>query len=136
MSCLILVSEKALLRKNKHNLGIQAASAPDQGLGAVSLAKLHGEDSSKRSVFFPRTPISPASRRGRDGFSQKCHNAHVFCHSLFKCAHFARNTIHVVAVCHILQHLMMTIDHGELRHFCDDPVCPDTVWKLSTKYSP
>ena len=53
MSCLILVSEKALLRKNKHNLGIQAASAPDQGLGAVSLAKLHGEDSSKRSVFFP-----------------------------------------------------------------------------------
>ena len=25
----------------------------------------------------------------------------------------------------------MKVDHGELRHFCDDSVCPDPVWKLS-----
>ena len=27
----------------------------------------------------------------------------------------------------------MKIDYGKLRHFCDDPVCPDPVWKLSTQ---
>ena len=27
----------------------------------------------------------------------------------------------------------MKVDYGKLRHFCDDPVCPDTVWKLSVK---
>ena len=26
----------------------------------------------------------------------------------------------------------MKVDYGKLRHFCDDPVCPDPVWKLST----
>ena len=25
----------------------------------------------------------------------------------------------------------MKVDQGELRHFCDDPVCPDPVWKPS-----
>ena len=25
----------------------------------------------------------------------------------------------------------MKVYYGELRHFCDDPVCPDPVWKLS-----
>ena len=25
----------------------------------------------------------------------------------------------------------MKVDYGELRHFCDDLICPDPVWKLS-----
>ena len=25
----------------------------------------------------------------------------------------------------------MKVDHGKLWHLCDDPVCPDPVWKLS-----
>ena len=33
---------------------------------------------------------------------------------------------------YILQHVSMKVDYGELRHFCDEPVCPDPVWKLST----
>ena len=28
-------------------------------------------------------------------------------------------------------HFPMKDDYGESRHFCDDPVCPDPVWKLS-----
>ena len=27
-------------------------------------------------------------------------------------------------------HVAMSVDYGELRHFYDDPVCPDPVWKL------
>ena len=26
----------------------------------------------------------------------------------------------------------MKVDYEKLRHICDDPVCPDPVWKLST----
>ena len=29
-------------------------------------------------------------------------------------------------------HFPVVIHQGELRHFCDNPVCPDPVWKLST----
>ena len=41
-------------------------------------------------------------------------------------------------ICHMLQyfvsvclHFPMIVDYRELRHFCDDPICPDHVWKLS-----
>ena len=27
----------------------------------------------------------------------------------------------------------MKVDCGELRHFCEDPLCPHPVWKLSGK---
>ena len=43
------------------------------------------------------------------------------------CAHTLPRTAH------IWPHLAMTVDYGKLRHFCDDPVCPDPVWKLSIK---
>ena len=70
--------------------------------------------------FLGAPPISlssPASRRGRDKtfVSQKGHKPHVaiFCHILptfpYECSFI---------MC-------------ELRHFCDDPVCPDPVRKLS-----
>ena len=31
----------------------------------------------------------------------------------------------------VLFKIAMTFDHGKPPHFCDDPVCPDPVWKLS-----
>ena len=34
--------------------------------------------------------------------------------------------LHVAAFCQTA----MEVDRGKLRHFCDDPVCPDPVWKL------
>ena len=30
----------------------------------------------------------------------------------------------------------MKVHDGELRHFCDDPVCPDPVWKPSSDFPP
>ena len=27
----------------------------------------------------------------------------------------------------------MKVDYGTSRHFCDDPACPDPVWKLSAE---
>ena len=38
---------------------------------------------------------------------------------------------HVIC-CHMLMYFPMNIDYLELRHFSDDPGCPDPVWKLST----
>ena len=45
--------------------------------------------------------------------------------------------------CHRLQysgticpHFTTKVHQGELRKFCDDPVCPDPVWKLSTDREP
>ena len=32
----------------------------------------------------------------------------------------------------ILSKLTMRFDDGKWRHFCDDPVCPDPLWELST----
>ena len=32
-------------------------------------------------------------------------------------------------------HVAMTIAYGKLRHLCDDPVCPDPVWKPSRRAS-
>ena len=26
----------------------------------------------------------------------------------------------------------MNVGYGRLRHFCDEPVCPDPVWKLES----
>ena len=72
-----------------------------------------------------------ASRRGRDkvGFSQKGHTSHTFCNICFQCAR-------VATCCHIFvtfwPHIPATIHYGEWRRFCNDPVCPDPVWKLST----
>ena len=31
---------------------------------------------------------------------------------------------------YIYIYIYMKVDSGELRHFCDDPACPDPVWKL------
>ena len=42
--------------------------------------------------------------------------------------HVATHTIHLATNA---IHLAMKVDYGESRHFCDDPVCPDPVWKLS-----
>ena len=51
----------------------------------------------------------------------------------------ATNPIWFAIVClsvHILPqmlpHVAMRVDCWKLWHFCDDPVCPDPVWKLST----
>ena len=44
--------------------------------------------------------------------------------------HFVTNTI-----CFVTDtiHFAMTIYYGKLRHSCDDPVCPDSSWKLSRR---
>ena len=31
---------------------------------------------------------------------------------------------------HLMSHVATSVDYWKLRHFCDDPVCPDPVWKL------
>ena len=54
---------------------------------------------------------------------------------VLKCAHFAANTIHFATHPRYLAAntipFPMSLDYGQLLHFCDDPVCPDPVWKLS-----
>ena len=32
----------------------------------------------------------------------------------------------------MLPYVPVKVDYGKSRHLCDDPVCPDPVWKLST----
>ena len=44
----------------------------------------------------------------------------------------ATNTIHVATCCYILPHFAMKVYPEKLRRFCDDPLFPDPVWKLST----
>ena len=69
------------------------------------------------------------------------------CHNLFTCTHFATNTKHFAAHAHTVCHKCHTrchkchtfshdIDYRRLRHFCDDPVCPDPILKLSTRSPP
>ena len=43
-----------------------------------------------------------------------------------------KNMRHVATVCHLLYNFATNFDYGKWRHFCDDPVCPDPVWKLSS----
>ena len=52
------------------------------------------------------------TRSGQTGFLQKCHKSPTCCQNLP----------------HLFSHFAMKIDLGEIA---DDPVCPDTVWKLS-----
>ena len=67
-------------------------------------------------------------------------------HPHIKCAHFvifclSAQTLlqilyilpRVVTCCHILSHFLIYVDYGKLQHFCDDPVCPHPVWKLSSR---
>ena len=62
-----------------------------------------------------------------------CHGVcHVVCQqSAHILQHFATDTRHVAVRCYILQHFPMNVDYGEWRHFCDDHIYPDPVWKLS-----
>ena len=52
-------------------------------------------------------------------------NTHILPQIPYICA---TDTIHVATD---TMHFAMKVDFGNLRHFCDDPVCPDPVWKLS-----
>ena len=56
-------------------------------------------------------------------------------HSLPHVVMFCRMLSYCAMVCHLLSHVCtpfpMNADYGRSRHFCDDPVCPDPVWKLS-----
>ena len=36
----------------------------------------------------------------------------------------------------MLTHFSINVYCGKLRHFCDDPVCPDSIWKLSRETHP
>ena len=39
------------------------------------------------------------------------------------------NTMHVATCCHTSPHFATNIDYGQLRQFCEHPVCPEPVWK-------
>ena len=54
-------------------------------------------------------------------------------HILYYCCHMWP---HVDICCHILFTFFMKVHDGKLRRFCDDPVCPDPVWKLSSDAPP
>ena len=58
----------------------------------------------------------------------RCRSATNLLHSaiLFECACHKQHPC-----CHILLRFPMNIYHGKSRHLCDDPGCPDPVWKLS-----
>ena len=70
--------------------------------------------------------LSPASRRGRD--------KHCFHTRGTNPLHFAIVCFKVTC-CHMLRtfcpHFPMNVHYRESRHFCEDPICPDPVWKLS-----
>ena len=64
---------------------------------------------------------------GTNGVSQKGRIPPTCCHSLcVKCA-----CSYVATCCNRLPYFPMKVDEGKSRHFCDDPVCPDPVWKPS-----
>ena len=48
-------------------------------------------------------------------------------HILFKWTRFAVNAMHIASSCRIFPRKLT----GKSRHFCDDTVCLDPVWKLS-----
>ena len=53
----------------------------------------------------------------------------IFCCQVGTCCHI----LQYVATCfHMLPHFAMKVDYGKSRHLCDDPACPDPVWKLSS----
>ena len=58
---------------------------------------------------------------GQTRFSQKDHKSPTCCHVVC----FKRTL--VATFC---SHFPVKARQGESRHFCDDPVCPDPVWKL------
>ena len=71
--------------------------------------------------------MSLASGRGQDKscFLQKCNTSHVF---FCQCCLSAHG---LPEIPYMLQHFAMKVDDGKLRHFSDDPVCPDLIWRLS-----
>ena len=82
----------------------------------------------KRYFFFlPLLLTGLQKASGQTGFSQEGHKS-----------------IHVAICCHMLNivatlrpHFPLEVHGGELRHFfCDDPVCPDPVWKLASPDAP
>ena len=50
----------------------------------------------------------------------------ICCHVYVQCTHLSTGTERCAAHA---THIPMKIDHGESRHFCADPTCPDPVWK-------
>lgn len=82
---------------------------------------------------FRQAQIPPASRQSRDrrvfhtqGPGHKSTHFVICVLSVHRLPHlpiFATS-------CHI-PHFLVTVHDRELRHFCDEPVCPDPVWKPS-----
>ena len=71
---------------------------------------------------------------GQTGFSEKGREP---LYILPQSASNARMWTHVATFCnmspYLAPHFSRKVHYGELRHFCDDPVCPGPVWKLSIK---
>ena len=91
--------------------------------------------SRERRPSAPR--YSPISRRGWDkhGF----HRRPICLYMLLYVVLSAHSLPHFVISCHSVlfiatccPHFPVKIHQGALRHCCDDPVCPDPVWKLSS----
>lgn len=82
---------------------------------------------------------------GQTGFHGRAANPLHFAICCFNCARvatFHHILSHFGTCCHVLSyvvsfctHVPVKIHSGELRHLCDDPVCPDPVWKLSNMYT-
>ena len=85
-----------------------AAEPRRSGLGGPSVAGFQ-TGSGQTCVFVYERATNPLR------FAICCFSAHML----------PQITIHVVTSCHISPPSPMKIEHGALRHFCDDPVCPD-----------
>ena len=117
------------------------------------LCRGHGHDRYLRGDPIPRGAVGRWLRNGsgqtRASYKSAANTTHfaMFCrmHTFLKsqiphiCATHTHTThthtthTHTIHVSTNAMHLAMQIDNGKLqRHFCEDPVCPDPVWKLSS----
>ena len=92
-----------------------------------------------RKVWSPKITGFQTGSGQRGGFHRRARNSTTFCNMLLqvliRChilSHVATCLSYVATCC---PHFPMKVHYGKLRRFCDDPVCPDPVWKLSIECS-
>ena len=97
----------------------------DMSIPALDSKILLESDPLKSRILVRRLAVGDPSHRlpdgvGTNGFSTEGSQIHNI-------------LLYVVSSAHMSPHLPTTVDYGESRHFCDDPVCPDPIWKLPKK---
>ena len=99
--------------------------------GALRVFGTHGVGSPVRALSCQLANALP-SRRGQDRRVDVYKSATniILSSLLFRYTHILPQ-IPYICVTNTMR-VAMNKYYGKLRHFCDDPGCPDPVWKLST----